>query len=121
VNDALGEPSQEPTKLRPLTIGSWDDFLSAATQPVLVDFWAAWCPPCVQTHEILDELTDEYRDVVIFGAVNVSHDPELASRYSVNSVPTLIIFVDGEPVRRLVGARPKRHLQRELSAYSRSD
>ncbi|HEU4973560.1 MAG TPA: thioredoxin [Baekduia sp.] len=82
--------------------------------PVLVDFWAAWCPPCRAMHPILEALAAERDDLRIV-SVDVDAEQELAARYGVLSMPTFMVFRHGEPVLRLVGARPRRRLEAELA------
>lgn len=82
--------------------------------PVLVDFWAEWCPPCHMIAPMLDQLAGELEGTVAIRKVNTDEHPELGARYRVLSLPTLMLFVDGEPVQALVGARPKARLLKEL-------
>ena len=81
------------------------EVLSSET-PVLVDFWATWCGPCRMVSPIVDEIAAENPDKKV-GKVNVDEEPELASKFDVMSIPTLLVFEDGELVNRAVGARPK--------------
>jgi len=83
--------------------------------PVLVDFWAAWCPPCRLMSPILAEL-DAERDDLRVVKVDADTQQEAAARYGVLAMPTLLLFRDGEPILRLVGSRPKARLRRELAA-----
>jgi thioredoxin 1 len=82
--------------------------------PVLVDFWAAWCAPCRVMHPVLQELAAARDDLRIV-RVDVERELQLAADYGVLAMPTFMLFRDGEPVLRLVGARPRRRLERELA------
>ena len=79
--------------------------------PVLVDFWAGWCMPCRMLSPIVDEVAEENAGAIKVCKVNVDDQPELAMRYGATSIPTLIIFKNGEPVRSSVGVRPKRDIE----------
>ncbi|WP_116950067.1 thioredoxin [Jiangella endophytica] len=82
--------------------------------PVLVDFWAQWCPPCHMIAPMLDQLAGELEGTIAIRKINNDENPEVGARYRVMSLPTLMLFVDGEPVQALVGARPKARLLKEL-------
>ena len=77
-----------------------------ADQPVLLDFWAPWCAPCRMVVPVLDEIARENHHIKV-GTINVDEEPELASRYRVFSIPTLVVVQDGREINRAVGARPK--------------
>jgi thioredoxin 1 len=81
--------------------------------PVLVDFWAAWCAPCRVMHPILSDLAAERDDLRIV-RVDVETEHQVAADYAILAMPTFMLFRGGEPVLRLVGARPRRRLEREL-------
>jgi thioredoxin 1 len=85
--------------------------------PVLVDFWAAWCGPCKMMAPMLADLSDEFASRVAVAKVNIEKCPDTADRYGISSVPTMIIFSGGAPVKTIVGARPRAALVRELSAF----
>jgi thioredoxin 1 len=85
---------------------------------VLVDFWAPWCGPCKMIAPVLEEIDKEIGDQVKIAKLNVDDNPESASRFGVMSIPTLIVFKDGEPVDKVVGFQPKDALKSVLSRHS---
>ena len=100
-----------------LTEATFREEIGASDVPVVVDFWAEWCTPCKMIAPILTEIADEHGDKVRIAKVNVDENPSLAQDFSVMSIPTLIVFKDGEPVKRLVGAKGKGQLLEELSEF----
>lgn len=81
-----------------------------STIPALVDFWAEWCMPCRVIAPVVDEIAKEYQDSLKVGKVNVDQEQELAMKYSIVSIPTLLLFKDGKVVETIIGAVPKNHI-----------
>jgi thioredoxin len=99
-----------------LDANTFDETIHAADKPVLVDFWAEWCGPCKMIAPILEEIAGE-EDGISITKLNVDENPDVARRYNVMGIPTMIVFQGGEEVHRLVGAKGKGQLLQELSAY----
>ena len=96
---------------------TFDEEIQGASTPVLVDFWAEWCGPCKMIAPILDEIASEQEGKLTVAKLNVDDAPNIARRFGVMSIPTLILFNDGEPAKRVVGAKPKAALLGELAEY----
>ncbi len=97
-----------------LTNETFEEVIGAAELPVVVDFWAEWCGPCKMIAPILDEIATEKAGVISVAKLNVDEAADVAMRYQVMSIPTLIIFKDGEPTKRIVGAKGKEQLLQEI-------
>jgi len=80
--------------------------------PVLIDFWASWCGPCRMIAPIIEQLADEFKGKIKVGKINVDEQRELTGKYKVMSIPTLILFKNGQVVDQIIGARPKGELER---------
>ena len=91
--------------------GTWEAEVMKAPELVMVDFWAVWCGPCQMVAPIVDELADEYAGKVKVRKLNTDENPEVAGRYQVMSIPTILFFKKGQVVEKLVGARPKRQFK----------
>ena len=84
--------------------------------PVLVDFWAPWCRPCLMTAPVLEELAKEYADKITFTKMDVDQNAKVAAKYNIMAIPNLIIFKEGKPVSQIVGFKPKEELKKNLDA-----
>jgi thioredoxin 1 len=100
-----------------LTTENFDAEVLHSDRPVLVDFWAEWCPPCRMIAPILDEVEAEYGGRLTIAKINGDLHPEIAQRYQVLGYPTLNLYRDGEVVHQIIGARPKRALMADLNAH----
>jgi thioredoxin 1 len=98
-----------------ITESNWDEEVVKSDTPVFVDFWAAWCGPCRAVEPIVKELSDEYAGQVKFGKLNVDDHGVVASRYGIHSIPTMLIFRDGEVADRVIGAVPKSMIEETLN------
>ena len=100
-------------KLPDVTDSTFQAEVLEATGPVLVDFWAPWCGPCRVVHPVLEEIDAEREDLKIV-SLNTDDNPQTAAKYEVLSIPTLILFRDGEIAKKVIGAMPKARLEAEL-------
>ncbi|MEO0072179.1 MAG: thioredoxin [candidate division WOR-3 bacterium] len=98
-----------------LTNGNFKQEVFDSTIPVLVDFWASWCGPCQLLSPIVEEISNEYAGKLKVGKVNVDNEPELAQKYGIMSIPTILFFKNGEVVNSIVGAVPKNFLIKQIN------
>ena len=103
---------------KPVSINdsNFDQVVLQSDKPVLVDFWAAWCRPCLMVAPILDELAEEYSGKIGFTKLDVDQNPKTATKYGIMSIPNLIIFKKGEPASQVIGYKSKAELKRDLDA-----
>jgi thioredoxin 1 len=102
-----------------LTSATFDETVGSADVPVVVDFWAEWCGPCKMIAPVLEELAKEHEGKLRIAKVDVDANPDLAMRFNVMSIPTLLVFAGGtaEPAKRMVGAKGKGQLVQELGEF----
>ncbi|MGW8436757.1 thioredoxin [Nocardiopsis sp. JB363] len=100
-----------------VTDATFKEEVLASDKPVLVDFWADWCGPCKQMAPVLDKLAEEYGDKIEVVKINTDQNPETPRAYNVMSLPTMNVYKDGEVVKQLIGAKPKRVLEKELGEF----
>jgi thioredoxin 1 len=100
-----------------LTDSTFDEEVKSSSTPVVVDFWAEWCGPCKVIAPVLDEIATEQAGKVTVAKLNVDDNPEIARRFDVMSIPTLLVFRDGEVSKRMVGSMGKARLLEELADY----
>ncbi len=103
-------------KPRDVSDDNFEQEVLKSTKPVLVDFWAPWCGPCRMVAPIVEELATEYDGKVEFVKVNTDDNPNTSVKYGIRSIPTLLVFKDGEAVGQIVGFRPKSDLKQRLDA-----
>jgi thioredoxin 1 len=105
------------TLMTTLTEQTFDEEVKGSEVAVLVDFWAEWCGPCKMIAPVLDEIARDNPDKIRIAKVNIDENLELARRFEVMSIPTLILFRDGEPQLRIIGAKGKGQMLQELHPF----
>jgi thioredoxin 1 len=103
---------------KPVTINDsdFDEIVLQAETPVVVDFWAPWCRPCLMAAPVLEELAEEYSGRITIAKLNVDQNAKTPTQYGIMAIPNLIIFKNGQPFSQIVGYKPKAELKRDLDA-----
>ena len=104
-------------KIVTLTDATFDEHVKSSDVPVLVDFWAEWCGPCKMISPVLEEIAEEQAGKIQIVKLNIDDNPEVAAKYGVLNIPMLNVYVGGEVVKTIVGAKPKRLLLKDLEAF----
>ena len=100
-----------------VTDETFDTEVLQSSKPVVVDYWAEWCGPCRMVSPVLEEIASEHADKIDVVKLNIDDNPKIAQRYSIMAIPTMSVFKNGEPVKQIVGAKPKAALLRELAEF----
>ena len=100
-----------------VTTATFDAEVLKSSTPVLVDFWAEWCGPCRAVGPILEEISDEYGSKLKIVELNTDEESAIAIKYGISSIPTMNVFVNGEIVKTIVGAKPKPAMLKELESF----
>ncbi len=101
----------------PITVtdATFAEDVLGSSKPVLVDFWATWCGPCKMVAPVLEEIANEHGEKLTVAKMDIDANPSIPRDYQIMSIPTLILFQDGKPVKQIVGAKPKAALLQDLS------
>ena len=102
-------------KVKEITDANFEEVI-ASEQPILVDFWAEWCGPCKMIGPVVEELASDYEGKAVIAKVNVDENPNVAAKFGIRSIPTLLVFKGGEIVDKQIGAVPKGVLAQKLDA-----
>lgn len=100
-----------------LTVDNWDKEVLQTNSLVMVDFWAAWCGPCRMIAPIVEELAKEYAGKIKVGKLNTDENPDVASKYKIMGIPTIMFFKDGQKIEQIVGIVPKSQIKTKIDAF----
>jgi thioredoxin 1 len=100
-----------------VTDATFADEISGSDKPVLIDFWAEWCGPCKMVAPVLEEIASEHGDKLTIGKLNIDENPQIARDLGIMSIPTMMVFQGGKPVKTIVGAKPKGAILSDLSDF----
>jgi thioredoxin len=96
---------------------SFDQLIQKSELPVLVDFWAEWCGPCKMVTPVIKQIAHTYKDRLVTVKINIDKKPQIAAKYGIQSIPTIMLFKKGQPVMRVTGAQPYESLKRQIDAH----
>jgi thioredoxin 1 len=99
-----------------ITDANFEELVANSIKPVMIDFWAVWCGPCRMIAPIVEELANEYKDKVVVGKVDVDSNPDIATKYGIRNIPTVLFVKNGQVVDKQVGAAPKQKFADKLNA-----